>query len=447
VKVSAQEIEQRQMVLEIEVDDERLQRALEQSFKRFANRVNVPGFRRGRAPRVLVERMVGRESIVEDAVKQLVPQVYQDALKDQQINPSAQASYEVTSIEPLHFRATVPLQPKVELGDYRSIKVDPEPVLIEDAEVDAVLSRWRESHATWAPVERPVASGDRVGLDVFGSRGQRTIIDSRDAEFVVDPDGPQPVPGFSSQLVGAATGQELSFQLLASSDASEPSEPIDFAVKIHWVKERELPALDDEFAQSAGEWETLTELRASLLDDIGRHKRAESRARQRELVLKLAVEQATVEVPPQLIERQANFLLDSMTARLDKQGLSLEQYLQITGKDEEAFRAELRAEAIDALHRTLVLNTISEAEDLEPTEREVQEEIELASRNAEDPARLSRAALESAESRSRIVQVLRTRKVVDRLMELAGLGVEEVASSPVEAESAVHSAESIGASP
>ena len=172
MKVTAQEIEQRQMVLEIEVEDERFQRALDHAYKRIASRINVPGFRRGRAPRPLVERMVGREAIVEDAVEKLVPEVYHDALKEQDISPAGQPSVEVTSTEPLQFKATLPLQPRVELGDYRSIEIRPDPFVVEQQEVDDFIQRLREAHLTWVPVERAAQIGDRIGMSVEARRGR-----------------------------------------------------------------------------------------------------------------------------------------------------------------------------------------------------------------------------------------------------------------------------------
>jgi len=213
VKVSAREVEQRQMVLEIEVEDERVQRAMDQAYKRIVSRLNVPGFRKGRAPRPLVERMVGREALFEDAVEHLVPQVYLDALKEQQIDAAGQPSLEVTSTEPLQFKATVPLRPAVELGDYRAITVEAEPIVVEDQEIDDVIERMRAAHATWAPVERAAQIGDRAGLDVQATRLGRTIIDSKDAEFVLDPSGPEPVPELvtTRELVREVTGRAVSY--------------------------------------------------------------------------------------------------------------------------------------------------------------------------------------------------------------------------------------------
>ena len=194
MKVAAQEIENSQVVLDIEVEDERLERAVDQAYKRIVQRINVPGFRKGKAPRALVERMVGREALVEDAVEQLVPQVIEDAVKQQDLVMVArlrQDDLEVVSMQPLQIKATVPVKPKVELGDYKTLKIEATPAEVTDEQVDAVVNRLRESHATWEPVERAAEIGDRVAIDVLAKAGETTVMESKDAEYVISEDGPQ----------------------------------------------------------------------------------------------------------------------------------------------------------------------------------------------------------------------------------------------------------------
>lgn len=434
MKISAQEIEQRQVVLEVEVEPERVERALDQAYKRIVNRINVPGFRRGRAPRPLVERMVGRAAILEDAVEKLVPEVYQDALQEQAITPAGQPSLEVTSTEPLHFKATVPLQPKTDLGDYRSIQIDLDAVAVEDSEVDAIIQNLRESHATWVPVERAVQLGDRVALDVKATRGERTIIDSRDAEFVVNPSGPEPAPGFSEQVLGMEPDQERSFSLGGGREAEgeEQRPTADFTVRLQGVKEKELPELDDEFARTAADKESLEQLLGEIREQIRNHKQQTARERQRNAIVQAAVDQARVEMPPQLVERQAGRRLETLAAGLDKQGISVEQYLQFTGKDEATFRSELLSDASDVLKRSLVLEAIAEAEGLEVSEAELGEEIERAAQGAGDPARTARQALARPETRATVESALKTQKGFQRLMELTG-GAEAAPESAEEA--------------
>jgi trigger factor len=427
VKISAQEVEQRQILLEIEVEDERVNKALDDAYKRIVNRINVPGFRRGRAPRPLVERMVGREALLEDAVEHLVPQVYEDALKEQQITASGQPSLEVTSTEPLQFKAKVPLQPKVDLGDYKSIDVPLDPIIVEDTEVEAVVDNLRDSNGTWVPVERPAKIGDRVGFDVTAQRDGRQVMDQKDAEFILNPEGAEPAPGFSEQLVGLSAGDQKTFTVGQESTSEEESAsyPLtEFSVSLHWVKEKELPSADDEFAKSVSDKETIEALRDEIREQIRRRRQAGAREKQREQIVKEAIERSTVEAPPQAIERQANQILESMAASLDRQGISIEQYLQFSGKDEQAFRAELLAEGEQALKRSVVLASIAEAEGVEVGEDDVRREIELAASSADNPARAARQALARPETRARIEAILRARKGADRLFELTGAADE-----------------------
>jgi trigger factor len=420
------------MVLEIEVEDERMQRALDQAYKRIASRINVPGFRRGRAPRPLVERMVGREAIVEDAVDKLVPEVYRDALKEQDISPAGQPSVEVTSTEPLQFKATLPLQPKVELGDYHSIDIRPDPVVVEQQEVEDFIQRLREAHLTWVPVERAAQIGDRIGMSVEARRGEQPAMNNQDVEFIIDPDGAEPAKGFSEQLVGLEAGQEKTFSLGGDEEGSEPTE---FTVKVQWVKEKELPALDDEFAALVSDKETVDQLVEEVRGHLTSTKEHQVQERHREALVQAAVDQAQVEIPPQMINRQAAIAVNNLASTLQRQGLSIDQYLQYTGRDEEAFRTEMLADAERSMKRALVLESLGEAESLEVGADEIEIEIQTAVQNAKDPARAAREALASSDTRGHIEQIVRSRKAIERLVEISG-GASRESETPAVAATA-----------
>ena len=173
MKISTQELESSQVLLEIEVDPPRVERAVDQAYRRFAQRLNVPGFRRGKAPRPIVERMVGREALLEEAIEQLVPQVYQEAVGEAGLTPIEQASVEVVETDPLRIKATVPVRPAVQLGEYRRIQRELTIPDVTEEQVQEVLDQLREEHATWAPVERAVQFGDRIAMDVHGAAGRR----------------------------------------------------------------------------------------------------------------------------------------------------------------------------------------------------------------------------------------------------------------------------------
>jgi len=203
VKVSSTELPPRQVSLAIEVEQERLDHAMDDAFRRLAGRVDVPGFRRGKAPRSMVERMIGRERIVEEALDRLVPEVVTEAIEQEKVEPYTRPRVESIEFDPLRLKAIVGLAPKVELGDYKDgLQVPPEEAKVEDEQIDSVIQRLRDSYAQWAPVERPVKLGDRVGLDLRADveDQEKPLLDSKDAEYVVDTEGAQPAPGFAEQL-------------------------------------------------------------------------------------------------------------------------------------------------------------------------------------------------------------------------------------------------------
>ena len=424
MKIATQEIEHSQVVLDIEVEDERLQRAFDQAYRRIVNRINVPGFRKGKAPRALVERMVGREALVEDAVEHLVPEVVEAAVKEQDLKMVARPKLEVVSTEPLQVKATVPVQPKVELGDYRTLRVEREPATVEDGQVEQVIDRFREAHAIWEPVERPVAIGDRVAIDLLGEADGQTVVDSKDAEYVVDPDGAQPAPGFADQLVGMEAGDERSFILTLPQDHRDrklAGAPARFTVTLHGVKERRLPVLDDALAEMIDpEHKTAVELREFVRQQLVDREEQQRKMAHEDAVVQAVIDQAAVEVPPQLVEEEAQRLLDRLAANLDRQGITIQQYLRFTEKSEAQLRAELMAQGERSVRRSEVLNAVALAEGLEATDQEIRAELAQATSDEGEAEREYRAALDRPELKERLASVLRQRKAVDFLLKAVG---------------------------
>src|SRR5688572_15678085 len=423
VKVAAQEIEHSQVVLDIEVEDERLERAVDQAYKRIVQRINVPGFRKGKAPRALVERMVGREALVEDAVEQLVPQVVEDAVKQQELVMVARPSLEVVSTQPLQVKATVPVQPKVELGDYKSLKIEATPSEVTDEQVDRVVERLQESNATWEPVERaaelgdykslkieatpsevtdeqvdrvverlqesnatwePVERaaelGDRVAIDVLAKAGETTVMESKDAEYVVSAEGPQPAEGFALAIVGMQAEESKTVTLKLPDEHRNKElagQEAEFEITVHWVKAKVLPELDDGLPSTVGtEHDSLEQLRGAIRENLSAREEHERRVSHEEKVVDSVVEQAAVDLPPQLVEEEAGRLVQQLAQNLERQGIPLQSYLRFTQKTEEQFRAEMMAQAERSVRRSEVLNAIALAEGIEIADDEIREQLE-----------------------------------------------------------------------
>jgi trigger factor len=425
VKVSSTELPPRQVSLAIEVEQERLDRAMDDAFRRLAGRVDVPGFRRGKAPRSMVERMIGRERIVEEALDQLLPVVVSEAIEQEKVEPYTRPRVESIEFEPLRLKAIVGLAPKVELGDYKGqLHVPAEAAAIGDEQVDAVIQRLRESYAQWAPVERPVKLGDRVGLDLRAEveGAEKPLLDSKEAEYVVDPEGAQPAPGFAEQLIGLSPGEQKSFTLTMPDDYREKEfagKPANFNITLHWVKERELPALDDDFAQQVGEYTDVAGLRAAIETQLRTREEERVREKLEEDAMSKLVEMSSIEFPPQLIDHQAQHMLETFTRNVEQQGLQLPQYLRLVGKEQETFEQEIRVEAESRVRRSLALDAFADAEKIGVEQQEIEEEVHRAAASANESDAVERLALANPTTMQRVQEATRERKAMARLLELA----------------------------
>jgi trigger factor len=319
----------------------------------------------------MVERLLGHNRIVEDAIERLVPDVVAEAIEQENVEPFTRPRVESIEFDPLRVKAVVGLPPKVELGNYRGdLHVTPEEAKIEPDQVEGVINRLRESYAQWAPVERAVQQGDRVGLDLRGTVEGRDkpLMDAKEAEYIVDPEGAQPAPGFAEQLVGLEAGATKSFTLKLPDDHRETEiagQDAEFSVNVHWVKERQLPELDDEFAQQVGEYTDVAGLRTAIEAQLQQREQERVREQLEAAALDKLVEIATIEYPPQLVEHQTQHMLDTLTRSVEQQGLQLQQYLRLVGKEQDAFQQEIRDEAELRVRRSLALDAFADAEKIE----------------------------------------------------------------------------------
>ncbi|HEV7662786.1 MAG TPA: trigger factor [Chloroflexota bacterium] len=425
MKVSSTELPSRQVSLAIEVEQDRLDRAMDDAFRRLAGRVDVPGFRRGKAPRSMVERMIGRERIVEEALDHLLPEVVSEAIEQEKVEPYTRPRVESVEFEPLRLKAIVGLAPKVELGDYQAeLRVPSEEAKVDDEQVDGVIQRLRESYAQWAPVERPVQLGDRVGIDLHATvEGAETpLLDSKEAEYVVDPEGAQPAPGFAEQLVGLSPDGQKAFTLSMPEDYRDKEvagKPAQFDVTLHWVKERELPALDEAFAQQVGEYADVAGLRTAVETQLRDRETQRVREELEEAVMSKLVEISTIEFPPQLAEHQAQHMLETFSKNVEQQGLQLQQYLRLVGKEQDTFEQEIRVEAENRVRRSLALDAFADAEQIDVEQEEIADEVHRVAADSAEPEAVEKLALANPTTMQRVQEVARERKAMARLIELA----------------------------
>jgi len=427
LKVTEERVGSCQAVLNIEVGEERVEAALRRASQRISRRVQIPGFRRGKAPYRVVLQSFGEEALYDEALEELAPEVYREALADKGIEPFDQASLDVVQLKPLILRITVPLEPIVELGDYRQIRLAPEEVNVEEEEVNALLAQIQKENAQEVPVERPARLGDCLIIDVEGTVEGEPIIKAEEERFVLTVDTPKPAPSFSEQLVGMRAGQEKEFSLIYPADYSDEKlagKEVTFRVFLHEVKEIRLPAIDDDLARTVGDFETLDELKEALQEDLRAEAESEAQERFAEKVLAAVIAQAKIEFPPILLEREIDHMVEERVARLRRLGFTLEGYLEMVEKSEEEWREELRPQAEERLKRSLVLGKVAELEGIEVEEAEIEEEIERRTQLLGDRADVARESLSSAPSRRNIALELYGRKALQRLVEIATKGPE-----------------------
>ena len=421
MKITREESRPREVTLTIELEPQDMEPYLHRAYRRVVQRVNIPGFRRGKAPRSLVERYVGRQRLLQEALEFLVPETVDQAVKQEAVPAFDQPQVELEEVDPPRIKAVVPLTPEVDLGDYRGIRQQPEPVEVTEEEVDQALEQLRRDQAPWAPVERPVQFGDLVTLDVVGVVDGRQVTSDQGVEFVPTQNNPLPLPGFSVHLEGLGRGETKEFTLPVPQDYPDQSiagKECRFTVTVHEVKAKQLPELDDTFAHSVGTgFESLEALREHLRSTLRADRERQARSRFRDHLLEAVVEGASVGLPEMVVEREVDHLLQEQQEALRERRLELEDYLRQVGKSPEELREELRPRAEARLKRSLVVRKLAELEGLAVTDAEVDQEIrELGSEQGGQ--RLARA-FDTPQGRRSLANVLLMRKVLARLEEIA----------------------------
>jgi len=424
VKVTREKTESSQVFLTIEMEPAEVEESLEQSYRRLVKKVKIPGFRKGKASRDVLERYIGKDSLLEEALEHLVPDAYERAVREQEIEAIAQPQIEVAQTDPLVFRATIPVKPTVELGDYRSIQVKAEPVQVTDDEVNSVIEQLRHHYATWEPVEHPVEVGDLAVIDVESSIGGSPFINREGAQYQVLSGMPFPAPGFPEQLVGMVRGEEKEFSLHFPPDFPRgelANKRASFTVKVNEVKKENLPELDDGFAHQVNpEWENLDTLREQVAADMRARAEDEARRNFEERVVEAVVDLAQVEFPPVLVEEGIKRLLDERLKQWQSGAQGLEEYLRQAKKTEAELREELRPLAVKRVTTSLALEKIAETENIEASDAEIDDEVQMLTGGVDESKKDDmERVLSLPESRQSIRGFLIVRNTVKRLVAIA----------------------------
>lgn len=418
MKVTAERIPEAQAVLEVELDDERVQKSLEQASRRLQQRYRIPGFRKGKAPRRVVERALGADLVFEEAVERMIPEAYDEAIQEQGLTPIGPPQLEIVERGPVRFKATVPLEPEVDLGDYRSITADKEQVEIRDDTVaDAILEIQRR-HAVLEPVDRPLQLNDRVRLDIRAEVDGETVLREEGAELSVREGMTIGVPGVAEKIVGLEKGPEREFSVDVAEDWDDEAvagKAVQFYVTLHDVKQEILPEPDDDLAAEVGEFESFDELRNRVVQDLREaEERRATEAFHQELIAAV-IAKATVEYPPVLIEHE----IDHMISEIAQQtGQDLDAFRQRQGAQAEELRQGFRPRAEERVLRGLVISELARSEEIAISEAEVEAEITRMTGEGPQAAQV-RALFDNENGRTMVHRNLETSRTLERLAEIA----------------------------
>ena len=418
----------------MDADDE--EPFINRSYRRLVSRLQIPGFRPGKAPRSIVERHLGRAALVQEALEFMIPETLDQVLKDQDIQAFVEPELELLEVEPVSFKAIVPLEPAVDLGEFRMIRLERETVEITQAGVDDVIERLRFEAGPWEPAERPVQFGDLLSLDVTGTiRGEQAISD-QGIDFVPQQDNQMPMPGFSIYLEGTVEGQEKEFTLTVPDDHAQTEyagQECRFNVKVLSIKEKRLPDLDDEFAKGIRDgYESLEALRTDVEERLTKDAETASLRQLEQNSLDELLKIAQVQASGLIYKRELDQMHQEQERRLQNQRVNMDTYLSFIGNTHEEWLEQLRPQAEQRLNTYLIMRKLAEEEGIEVAPEDIEAEIETMASTSGDSAESVRTALSAESARDSIRSSLLSRKVMERLVEI----VQGQAESSVEPEDA-----------
>lgn len=423
MNVTATPVPKSAIKLEIELPPERLARAVDEAVRRLSRRTRVPGFRPGKAPRPVLERVLGPGVVLEEAVEHLVQDAYREALVEKAILPLANADVEVVQAEegkPLLFTATVPIRPEIELGDYRNFNFRPEIDTIDEPKVDSVVEELRDQNGTLAPVEdRGARKGDYAVIGFQGTRDGVPFEGGSSERMPLILGEERLIPGFEANVEGLKIGDSADFDITFPDDYAEPTlagQAAHFHVDLKELREKVLPDADDAFAQSMGEFADIGALRVEVRDRLGRNALDKARHEFADRIIDYAVANSTVDLPDILIDQEVEVMHDEFRATLGRQGITEEAYLKVVEKSDADLHGEFRPRAEQRVKVLLVLSKIGEAEGITVPESDVEAEIERGRQRYAGEPKLLRY-FESERGRNFIRSTLRRTLVVERLVD------------------------------
>jgi trigger factor len=430
VRSTVEPVEPTKVKINVVVDPDELGPAIERTARRLGREVKVPGFRKGKVPRQVLEARIGRQTLIAEAIEhEAVPEFYAKALDEHGVEPLSRAKVEPPDYqdgEPLEFSATVEVKPEIELPDYRGIQVEQPAVEVTDDHVDTQIDQLRERFAQLEVIGRPLAKGDYAQIDIRANRHSEEIPDLTRTDFLYEVGSDTVVPELDSQLEGSRKGDILKFNATLPETAGEElaGQEVTFSVLVKEAKAKVLPKLDDDFAQEASEFDTLEELRSHLRERLDESAQAHSRSEVESRVLTAFLDGIDVPLPESMVNDELQYRASRFVQQLNMMGIGLDQYLQGAETTQEQIEADLRAQAERAVKAQLVLEAVAAAEGMEASDEEVEAEIQRqAQRIGRDPDDVRKAL---GQGRAGVIRgdILRT-KALTFLVENADVRAAE----------------------
>ncbi len=383
MSVQVEKLEKSMAKLTIEVEAEKFEKALNDAYKKSRNKIAMPGFRKGKAPRSVIEKMYGTGVFYEDAANILIPEAYEEAAKESGLEIVAQPEIDVTQIEKgkaFIFTATVAVKPEVTLGEYKGIEVEKKAVEVTEEEITAEIDRVRENNSRMITIDdRATQDGDTVVIDFDGYVDGEQFEGGKAEDYSLVLGSHSFIDNFEEQLVGKNIGDEVEVNVTFPEQyqAEElQGKPALFKVKVKEIKFKELPEADDEFAQDVSDFETFAEYKEDLEKKLRESKEAALKREKEEAVIGKIIENAQMDIPEPMVNAQTNQMTQEFAQRIQSQGLSLEQYMQFAGLTPQKMADELKPQALKRIQSRLVLEAVVAAENIEASEEDLQKEIE-----------------------------------------------------------------------
>ena len=427
MKVTTEKIENQQVVLEITVPAEELEKAYAQAFKNISKQVNIPGFRKGKAPKKMVEKHVGVEYIMDEAFKTVYNASFGEAVDESKQVPVSRVDLEEVQLElgkDVIYKTTFTAKPEVKLGQYKEVKVAKADTTVSDADVDAQLARMLDRQADMVDAEEGAAveNGNFITLDFKGTVDGVAFQGGESKDYPLEVGSNSFIPGFEEQLVGMKVGEEKDVNVTFPEDYHSEElkgKAAVFACKVNSIKRKVLPAMDDEFAKKASTFETLDELKADVRKNLQTAADNKAVNEKREAVLDAISEAAEVEIPNVMIETRINNMINQMAMNIEQQGMKLEQYLQFTGTDMSKLRENCKETAQKNVRIDLVLEAVATAEGIKVEDADLQAEIAgMAAQYGATPAQIKKIIAENGQIGSLIDTIMR-RKAMELVVSSA----------------------------